>query len=210
MWQWSLNWNRIRDDIVVGSCPMTTDDIDKIRTKTKVTALLSLQTDLCREHFGIDYPLHVVHGQAAGLTMLNVPMLDFNTDDQRRVLPDAVHGLNILLASGYRVYVHCTAGMNRSPLTVLGYLTFVDGLAPEPAFKRIQKRRREAAPDWEAYNGCRSDLLERSQEEVIARSRDLHKKNKKAHPDHNWFQAERAVLSDLFRSQMPQALVMNG
>src|SRR5512144_3081898 len=53
MWEWTLNWNRIRDDLISGSCPMTIDDIDRIRADTGATALLSLQSQQCRMHFGI-------------------------------------------------------------------------------------------------------------------------------------------------------------
>ena len=42
------------------------------------------------------------------------------------MLPEAVRMLYALKhALGKRVYVHCTAGINRATLTVVGYLTFV-------------------------------------------------------------------------------------
>ena len=44
---------------------------------------------------------------------------------QALMLPEAVRLLHLLLANGKRVYVHCTAGINRATLTVVGYLTFV-------------------------------------------------------------------------------------
>ena len=45
---------------------------------------------------------------------------------QALMLPEAVRMLYVLKhALGKRVYVHCTAGINRATLTVVGYLTFV-------------------------------------------------------------------------------------
>ena len=44
---------------------------------------------------------------------------------QALMLPEAVRMLYLLLSMGRRVYVHCTAGINRATLTVVGYLTFV-------------------------------------------------------------------------------------
>ena len=41
------------------------------------------------------------------------------------MLPEAVRLLHLLVSSGKRVYVHCTAGINRATLTTVGYLTFV-------------------------------------------------------------------------------------
>jgi hypothetical protein len=41
------------------------------------------------------------------------------------MLPEAIRALNVLVSRGKKVYVHCTAGINRATLTVVGYLTFV-------------------------------------------------------------------------------------
>lgn len=58
--------------------------------------------------------------------MSRVPIRDFDHDDQTLMLPEAVRTLAILLALKNRVYVHCTAGINRATLTTLGYFTFVE------------------------------------------------------------------------------------
>ena len=44
---------------------------------------------------------------------------------QALAIQDAVRQLNMLVATGKRVYIHCTAGINRAPLTVLAYMTNV-------------------------------------------------------------------------------------
>lgn len=44
---------------------------------------------------------------------------------QALMLPEAVRLLDLLVTNGKRVYVHCTAGINRATLTTVGYLTFV-------------------------------------------------------------------------------------
>lgn len=49
MWTWKLNWGQVRDDIVVGSCPMTPGDIDAIQAGTGASAILSVQCDECRQ-----------------------------------------------------------------------------------------------------------------------------------------------------------------
>ena len=45
---------------------------------------------------------------------------------QALMLPEAVRMLYLLIAAGKKVYVHCTAGINRATLTVVGYFTFVN------------------------------------------------------------------------------------
>jgi atypical dual specificity phosphatase len=197
-WEWTLNWGEVRPEIVIGSCPMTIVDIDTIRRETGATALLSLQTDQCREHFGIDYESQQTRGRQCGLAMINAPMLDFDPPDQRRRLPEAVHHLRELLVGGHRIYIHCTAGLNRGPLAVLGYLTFVELMSPSAAILAICAGRPEAAPSWEAYYACREDLTEALRERIRVRAFYLSQEYPSNDPGDNWLQAERESIRDLF------------
>ena len=79
-------------------------------------------------------------------------MRDFDPADQRRALPAAVRALHGLLRQGHRVYVHCTAGINRAPLVVLTYLTLVEGIELEEAMTLLVHARPEVSPTWEAYH----------------------------------------------------------
>ncbi len=197
MWVWTLNWGRIRDDIVVGSCPMTAADIDRIRDGTRVSALLSVQTEECRAAFGIDYDEHCRHGRSRDLALVNAPMRDFDPPDQRRRLPEAVRALHRLIAAGHRVYVHCTAGINRSPLTVLGYLAFVEGLTEEEAMAVIRGGRPQAEPYWEAFHGCRRDLADRNRDAIAAKAYLLWQDSPEAAAEANWRRAAHDVIREL-------------
>ena len=159
MWRWTLNWSEIRDDIVVGSCPVRPADLDRIREEARAGAVLSLQTDACRVALDIDGGVLVAHSARRGIVVANAPMRDFDADEQRRRLPEGVRKLGELLSAGHRTYVHCTAGINRAPLVVLSYLTFVEGMAAEDAMALIRRGRPEASPYWDAYRGCRQDAL---------------------------------------------------
>ena len=158
-WVWTLNWNAVRDDLVVGSCPMETADIDSIHAGTGATAILSVQHDDCLNRLRIDYAHHTRHGGKRGLAMVRRPMRDFDPPDQRRYLPRAVRALAVLQAAGHRTYVHCTAGINRAPLTVLAYLTFIEGQHLDDALAQLRAARPAVEPTWEAYFGCREDKL---------------------------------------------------
>lgn len=196
-WRWTLNWGAIRDDLVIGSCPVTVADIDRIRIETGVTALLSVQTDLCRGAFCIDYDAHCRHGQQAGLVLVNAPMHDFDPPDQRRRLPGAVRALHRLLAGGHSVYVHCTAGINRAPLTVLAYLTLVEGMTSKDAIALILRGRPQAEPYWEAYNGCRTDLVAANEASIQRRARDLAQRDPAGSADRHRGEAERQIIRDV-------------
>ncbi len=166
MWVWTLNWGEIRHDLVIGSCPVRPADIDRIRDETGVDALLSVQTDECRAALGIDYRMLEEHASRRGLVLRNAPMRDFDGEDQRKRLPEAVAKLSELLGARHRTYVHCTAGINRAALVVLAYLTFVEGMAVPEAIALIHRGRPEASPYWDSYYGCRDDALARSGAEL--------------------------------------------
>jgi len=203
MRKWTLNWGEIRDDIVVGSCPRSADDIDTLAAETGVSALLSIQHNECRAALDINYRAHKDHGVARGLTLVNAPMRDFDTDSQRHHLADAVHGLHVLLSAGHRVYVHCTAGVNRAPLTVLGYLDFVESMSPDEAMALIRAGRPGAEPDWEAFHGARADLVERHRGAILMRAWELYQQDPDTAADENWFAAEREIIRDAFWRQLP-------
>jgi atypical dual specificity phosphatase len=203
MWTWTLNWGEIREDLVIGSCPITVMDLDRIREVRRATALLSLQTNECRARFDIAYEEHQQYARRIGLVLVNAPMRDFDLPDQRQRLPEAVAALTRLLASGHRVYVHCTAGINRAPLTVLGYLTFVETRSATEAMAWIHRGRPEAEPYLDAYQGCWEDLVGHYRDAIRLRAWELSQRNP-SHPcDAHWYQAEREVIREVFIGAQP-------
>ena len=193
MWNWRLNWNVVRHDLIVGSCPREPSDLDALRVETRVSAVLSLQHDECLEKQGIDYPRQVRYGRRIGLTMERYPLRDFDPADQRRGLPAAVRGLWGLLRQGHRVYVHCTAGINRSPLVVLAYLTLVEGASLEEAMTLLVRARPEVCPTWEAYHGCRQELTARHKDRIRQRAFEFSQRQPEPSALDHWLQAERAI-----------------
>lgn len=155
---WPLDWNEIRADLVIGSCPRVGRDMEIIADQAKATAVLSLQEDRCRVAAGVVVSELRAVAEHRGVLMHNVPLRDFDPEHQRRHLVGAVRALQGLLDGGHRVYVHCTAGVNRAPLVVLGVLTFVEGEDYVEALDSIELRR-EVAPYKEAWMGCRADVL---------------------------------------------------
>lgn len=194
VWEWTLNWSFVRDDLIVGSCPVEPSDLDRIREGTNATALLSLQCDECRTRVDIDREAHRQHGERMGLVLVNVPMRDFNVEDQRRCLPDAVRALHRLCRAGHRVYVHCTAGINRAPLVVLAYLVWVGGLRESEALGILRRGRPEADPYVDAYRGSRRDLLSGRRGAIAARAHALWRAEPGPSAEADWYRAERDVL----------------
>lgn len=200
MWELTLNWDEIRSDLIIGSCPLTHEDVDTILAATGANALLSLQSDDCRTALSIDYAAQRAHGERHGVAMVNAPMLDFDPPDQRRNLPGAVRTLSSLLTGGRKVYVHCTAGVNRSPLVVMAYLSFVEMVSADEALAFIRQSRPSADPSWEAYIGCREDLIESLSRHVHVRAYYLAQQHADADPVRNWHRAEQDVIRQAFLS----------
>ena len=201
MWNWRLNWNVVRHDLVVGSCPREPSDLDALRVETRVSAVLSLQHDECLEKQEIDYPRQVRYGRRIGLTMERYPLRDFDPADQRRGLPAAVRGLWGLLRQGHRVYVHCTAGINRSPLVVLADLTLVEGTSLEEAMTLLVHARPEVCPTWEAYHGCRQELTARHIERIRQRAVELGQGSAPRPDSEVWRQAERDIWREALTAE---------
>ncbi len=198
MWEWTLNWDEVRNDLVIGSCPMTTADIGRIRDETAVTALLSLQSDACHEAFGIDWDAFRAHGELLDLAMVNAPMLDFDPPDQRRALPGAIGCLHDLLTAGHRVYLYCTAGENRAPLAALAYFTFVEMQPAEAAMRLLKSARPQSDPSWEAYHGCRADLVAALRENIMVRAYYLSQQDEEDDPQTHWLRAEAETIRAAF------------
>lgn len=203
MWIWSLNWGEISPRILIGTCPMRPADLGRIQAATGVSAVLSVQHDDCLAYWGIDYGEMCEHGAGLGLRMERRAMRDFDVADQREKLPGAVAALARLQAEGHRTYVHCTAGLGRSPLTVLSYLICIEDRLPEQAIALIHGARPGAVPAWEAYHGCRQDLIDRHRTRVEQRAFELYRARAGGPGDAaaDWAKAEaevlRAVLAEL-------------
>ena len=169
-------------------------DLARIRSDAKASAVLSLQHDDCLAYWGIDYARLQDRAAKLGLILDRCPIRDFDTADMRRQLPIAISALASLQANGHRTYVHCTAGLGRSPLVVLAYLILVQNLDPEEAISMILSSRSDAVPAWEAYHGCRYDLVERHRDAIAARANELYQQGVNTSAEADWQQAESEVL----------------
>jgi protein-tyrosine phosphatase len=198
-----MNWDEIRPDLVIGSCPYTVADLEHIRVETRASALLSLQHDECHAYLGIDRKALVCHGERRGLVMARQPIRDFDVADMRRHLGAAVSLLDSLLRAGHRVYVHCTAGTGRSPLTVLGYLALIESCTPAQALALIRSHRPGVCPSLEAYLGCRADLVERHQERIAGRAQEIWTRDPRIAQEEALVHAEREVLREVLRETRP-------
>ncbi|MGH1539186.1 MAG: dual specificity protein phosphatase family protein [Arenicella sp.] len=141
-----INFNRIEDNIFIGSAPSHVVDVQRLDKQLKITAILSLQTDKDFRHYkiGIDGLLDAY--KMSGIEFHRYPITDFDADDMARKLVAPVKALKQLLMQEHRVYVHCNAGICRAPATVLGYLHAYEGMPLDEGLTYLRTKRPIANP----------------------------------------------------------------
>jgi hypothetical protein len=118
---------------------------------------------------GVDIAAVQAAAAARGILWTRVVVRDFDRLDQAAALPDMARALNALLALGRVPYVHCTAGINRAPLSVVGLLTFARGWELDAAVAQLKGQRPQANPYCEPWKAARARLLAGREEECYAR-----------------------------------------
>jgi protein-tyrosine phosphatase len=153
-----MDTSEILPHIFVGSCPRNTADIDCLRRDIGVTAVLNVQTQEDFDYWDIDWGRMVAHYAQSGAEVRHVPVRDFDREALRRELPNCVQALEELVRDGHVVYVHCSAGVNRSPSTVIAYLHWAEGWDLEQAVRHVTKSR-SCDPYVEAIRLATEDRL---------------------------------------------------
>ncbi len=135
-----INFSRILDNLIVGSCPATALDARRL-AQAGITAVMNLQSDADFHRLGIDWMALENHYHELGLAVYRIPMIDFDEADIAALLPQAAESLDRALGMGHRVYLHCTAGRERSPTTAVAWLTWYGGYELDDALALVRKAR---------------------------------------------------------------------
>ncbi len=128
----------VTPNLLVGPAPQDDDEYEQLKA-ARVTAVLSLQTV---EDLGERTPEDVrSDAETAGFVFRNVPVNDFDLFELKRRLPQCVKVLDQLVVAGHRVYVHCTAGVTRSPTVIAAHLHWRLGWPVETALNYLHDLR---------------------------------------------------------------------
>jgi len=135
-----MNINKILPRLYVGSCPQTADDVGHL-AQLGVSAVLNLQTDDDLQYWQIDWPAMQGAYDRARIELRRQPIEDFNVDELRIRLPACVATLAELMRADYTALVHCNAGINRSPSTVIAYLHWIENWELPQALQHVMASR---------------------------------------------------------------------
>jgi len=117
------------------------EDAKQLR-RMGITIVVSLQSneDLKERHVSLKKLIHAL--SEANIDLRRVPVRDFSKEDLARQLPKCVAELEAALAPGWaKAYVHCTAGINRSPTVAAAYLIKSRGLSAREACEHVAAKR---------------------------------------------------------------------
>jgi protein-tyrosine phosphatase len=148
-----MDSNQVLPQVYVGSYPTSTEDADRLRRDLGITAVLNLQTDEDFAELDVPWAALDEHYRGLGIELRRIPARDFDQEDLRRKLPHCVETLSRLLDDGHTVYVHCTAGMGRSPTVVVAYLHWVEGWDLDEAARHVIQCR-PSSPDVRAIQSA--------------------------------------------------------
>jgi hypothetical protein len=157
VWGALMDFDQILPNLYVGSYPEDTSDIDRLHA-AGITAVLSLQSEEDCDYLGLETADLAGRYASLGLETRRVSIRDFDDGDLRDKLPVAVETLAELLEDGHAGFVHCTAGVNRSPSVVICYLHWMLGWDLQRAAEHVTSCRRcdpmmtvirQATDDWE-------------------------------------------------------------
>ena len=137
--------SRILPTLFIGRAPATAADVAGLKRRG-ISAVLSLQTDDDLAALGLSWSRLEEWYRAAAIAAHRLPIEDWSAQAVIARLDEAVQALDRLLAAGHTVYLHCTAGVNRSPSVALGYLRQVKKEPLRRALRRITRSRPQAAP----------------------------------------------------------------
>ena len=136
-----IDYNRTQPRLLVGTFPEYPHEVEMLKRDEGVTAVMDLQTDedLGRDRFFTEPRESLYAG--SGVKLRRVPVRDFDDSHLRERLPECVAALDRLLKDGHTVYLHCTAGVNRSPTVAIAYLYRCLGWELDSAVKHVESCR---------------------------------------------------------------------
>eukprot|EP00240_Pyramimonas_obovata_P016408 CAMPEP_0118943240 /NCGR_PEP_ID=MMETSP1169-20130426/37897_1 /TAXON_ID=36882 /ORGANISM="Pyramimonas obovata, Strain CCMP722" /LENGTH=266 /DNA_ID=CAMNT_0006888447 /DNA_START=381 /DNA_END=1181 /DNA_ORIENTATION=+ len=166
-WASSLNWTEIRPRFLVGTCPLNTADLDRLINDAGVTGFVCLQTDKEQKKRGIDYPELYNHAMERGIAWTRLAVEPDNEYHQSMMLPDATRLVQAHLSAGRKVYLFGNDCINRTILTTIAYLCYLEKVPMEEAIIEAGQLRPLARANTELWLEVHKESLTEEARGVI-------------------------------------------
>lgn len=116
---------------------MSRADVAALVERERVTHILNLQQDKDLRYWNVDLQELLDASRHHGVELLRAPAVDFDPNSLRATLPAAVAMLERSREGGGKVYVHCTAGLGRSPAVCIASLYWFGGMQLDEAYSHL-------------------------------------------------------------------------
>ncbi|CAD7700856.1 unnamed protein product [Ostreobium quekettii] len=155
-----MNYTRIWDDVIVGSCVQTPGDVDWLVEKEGVSTIVCLQEDKDCEYWDLDLAAIKDCCTSRGdVKHLHLPIRDFDPQSLRQRLPKIVAEFSRQHERvGGAIYIHCTAGLGRAPAAAIAYMYWCKGWKLKDAVDYLVARR-PCGPKIFAIREATADVL---------------------------------------------------
>ena len=108
-----------------------------------ITSVLSLQSEKDLEDYNIPLKKLLKAHEMEQIQLHRIPTIDFDKQALAENLSQGVEELEKALSPRWsKVYLHCTAGINRAPTLAAAYLIKVQGLSAQEAYDYVTTKRR--------------------------------------------------------------------
>ena len=137
-----LSYCDLGDGLYLGSCPRTPEHIRHLAEALSVRHVVNLQTDEDLKGLGLRWELLWRALVMNGLEVRRAPIIDFNDGELERGISKALQELDAAMTKEGGVYLHCTAGLNRSPSIALVHLAVRRKMGLIAALEYLYERHR--------------------------------------------------------------------
>ena len=135
-----INFNRIQDQLFVGTCPKSEVDVQRLK-QAGISAVVNLQSDRDFVERNVNWPLLENLYYQYDIAAYRAPMIDFDEANIEANLVNVTGTLASAMDAGHRVYLHCTAGMERSPTTAVAWMAWFGGMSLDQAMDTMIEAR---------------------------------------------------------------------
>lgn len=150
-----LDLSFIRPNLYIGSAPRSKAEVEELAAHN-VTAVLSLQTDDDLTKDGLRWEQLGHWYSSTGIDAWRVQIHDYSPEAVIAKLDEAVTSLRTLLDQGHTVFLHCSAGVNRSPTIAIAYLVKAEGRSVNEALDLVTNARFNVQPYRQALAHLRT------------------------------------------------------
>ena len=122
--------------------------------------MFNTQQDKDMEYWKVDFASVKRQIEKRGMKLERYPFVDFSADSLREGLPAAAAALDAAARRGETVYLHCTAGMGRSPGLAIAYMyLFLDAHDSLDGAYEALTSIRPCGPKKESIRAATCDIL---------------------------------------------------